>query len=111
MRNVFKVGFCLIDHKLKIFLENPEKHESVSEFIEMNLLSLLATNPVDITTNLGEAIFIFLTNIAENLEHIEKENFPENALKFACTFDRGISHVMNDCRTSDQHVSFSNLDF
>lgn len=87
-------------------LENPAKHEPISEFIEVDIIPFLAINPIDITLSLGETIFVFLINISESLEQIEPKKFPENSLSFARTFDRGVTQVMADCRTADQHVNF-----
>lgn len=86
-------------------LENPAKHEPVSEFIEVDIIPFLAINPIDITLSLGETIFVFLINISESLEQFEPKKFPENSLSFARTFDRGVTQVMADCRTADQHVN------
>lgn len=74
------------------FIANPQICEEVAEFLEADLLPYLMLDSDNRADN-GLRLIQFVIATAKSLEVRQKENYPENAVRFAQCIRRTFEHV------------------
>ncbi|KAL3091163.1 hypothetical protein niasHS_004282 [Heterodera schachtii] len=91
-------------------IEKPHISGAISEFVEIELVPLLLTSNNALNTKIICSTFCgFFVDISLLLERLEPKSFPDASLHFAETFDRAISLLRAECRTSEKHVTFLHI--
>ena len=103
-------GFYLKWNFTKLdYSANPSKCSVISEFIQSDLMPVFLFSGLHSVKQICLDLCDFLLNTALLLEQIEPAAFPQNALKFAQTFNRVIESLKKNCETTDQHVRLHNV--
>lgn len=89
---------------MTIHTVNPSKCSAISEFVESDLMPVFLFSEHESVKETCMDVCEFLIDTAMLFEQIEPNEFPQNALKFAQTFNRAIQLLKKDCKTTDQNV-------